>query len=320
MNSHKEGMEKFMNLHEYCQSRRGFNYNPGYCSTCYEAWSMFDEESWRREICRGKTYFPVLNFLRIWLDWNAYLRQPEKFMENFDTVLTICHEQDIDVHPTLFNRWHDYTYDFGGIYCDHFIDRQYDRFESYIHHLAERFKDDRRIGIWDLCNEPQHRDKKNPLHQLEVDWLSWVAGRMRTLGVSQPITIGTTVGMNVEWVSNLCDVICIHPYGGWWNDQFAQNCDWAVDLAKHAGKPLIANETCQGSLDDRTRVEIIQKSLGHLKSRNIGWCAWQLHGGKMISGNTVIMDSNCKPGDRAYMAFIHPDGMLRTGHDIFNEF
>jgi len=32
------------------------------------------------------------------------------------------------------------------------------------------------------------------------------------------------------------------------------------------------------------------------------------------------MDSNCRPGDGAYMAFIEPDGRLRPGHEAFNEF
>jgi hypothetical protein len=302
------------------QDIRGFNYNPSYCTTLYEAWDRFDAQAWRTEIRRGKQYFPAMNALRVWLDWNPYLRDPAAFVQHLGEVLDICGGLGIKLHPTLFNRWHDLTYDFGGIYYDQLLDRNFARFEPYVADVVGAFKDDPRIGMWDLCNEPQHWDRRNLLDQLEVDWLRWVAQAVRRHGASQPITIGTMAGNNVEWVADLCDVICFHPYGGWWDGGYEKQCDWGVALAQRLGKPLIANETCQGSLSDETRAEIIRCSLGALKARGIGWCAWQLHGGRMISANRQVTDFNCRPGDHAYMAFIEPDGALRPGHDVYNRY
>ncbi len=309
-----------MDLKNDISQVRGFNYSPSYCTTLYESWDNFDAKIWRTEITRGKKYFPRFNALRIWLDWNPYLRNPSSFVHNLGIVLDICGEFGIKLIPTLFNRWHDFTYDFGGIYYDHLLDRNFERFDRYLNDVIGTFKNDSRIGMWDLCNEPQHWDKRNPFHQIEVDWLEWVARRIRRIGASQPITIGTMWSTNVEWVVDLCDVISFHPYAEWWNEGFVRLCDWAVEFAKIKNKPLIATETCQGSLDDKRRVEIIHRSLGPLKERKIGWCAWQLHGGRMISGNRRITDRNCKPGDQSYMAFIEPDGSLRQGHEAFNEY
>jgi len=322
-----------MDLFTYCQTRKGFNYTPSYSTTGYETWMNFDKDTWRREIRRGKDYFPNLNFLRVWLDWDAYQRDSRQFMKNFETALEICEKMAIDLHPTLFNRWHNFKYDYGGIYYDHLLDRRAteigtdmqrvcfkQRFGPYIQDMVHRFQNDQRIGMWDLCNEPQQRDVTNSLHQLEVDWLKWIAGEMRASDVKQPITIGTMSGTNVEWVANLCDVICIHPYAGWWDEGFAKLCDWALELARKLGKPIIASETCQGSLDDATRVKIITHSLGALKNRGIGWCAWTLHAGRMIAANRDMTDNNCRPGDQSYMAFIEADGTLRPGHEVFNDF
>jgi endo-1,4-beta-mannosidase len=299
---------------------RGFNYNPSYCATLYEAWDRFDAAVWRTEIQRGKTYFPALNTLRVWLDWNAYLHDPAGFVRNVGMVLDICGDQGIQLHPTLFNRWHDFSYDFGGIYYDQLLDRNFARFKPYIDAVAGTFKDDTRILMWDLCNEPQQRDPRNLLDQLEIDWLRWVAQAVRDTGAQQPITIGTMFGANIELVADVCDVLCFHPYSGWWDDGFAASCDQALALAKRLGKPLIANETCQGSLNNTTRTQIIRGSLGALKERGIGWCAWQLHGGRMISANRQVTDFNCRPGDHSYMAFIEPDGTLRPGHEVYNEY
>ena len=301
---------------------RGFNYQPSYCTTLYEMWDSFDERVWQTEIERGKNYFPKLNCIRIWMDCNPYLRDRKRFVRSFGAVLDICGKLDIQLMPTLFNRWHNFDYDFTGIYYDQLLRRDFRQFATFIRDIVTPLKNDERILMWDLCNEPQIRDRDldSPLHQAELEWLTWVAERVRDICVAQPITIGTFWGANVEAYEPLCDVVCIHPYRGWWDDSFAKACDWAVEFAKAKGKPLIANETCQGSMSNEVRKEIIRVTLGALKERGIGWCAWHLHGGRMITANREITDGNCRPGDRSYMAFIEPDGALRPNHDVFNEF
>ena len=303
---------------------RGFNYNPSYCTTLLEMWSEFSPEVWRVEIERGKRYFPEFNCLRIWLDFDSYLRDLSGFVANFAFVVDICADLGIRLMPTLFNRWHntggDFAYDFGGIYADYFMNERYKIFERYIHDVVSPFSDDDRIIMWDLCNEPRFSDMKDEIHKGELNWLNWTATQVRTLGATQPITVGTTFGINVETFEPICDVICFHPYKGWWDNGFEELCDWALGFAREKGKPLIANETCQGSLNDATRVEIIKKTLGSLETRGIGWCVWQLHGGKMVSSNRKNTDNNCRPGDDGYFAFIEPDGTLRPGHEIFNDF
>jgi hypothetical protein len=310
----------FMDLQSYIRTRKGFNYIPSYCSTGFDEWMRFNLDIWRAEITRGKRFFPGMNTIRIMLDWSAYMRKPLETLQNFGSVLDICGNLGIDVCPTIFNRWHDLKYDFGGIYYDQILDRKFERFGQYIDDIAGSFKNDSRIGLWDLCNEPHNTVFGEPLGQLEVDWLCWIAGRIRKAGVQQPITIGT-MGMEIDpKTADLCDVLCIHPYGGWDDGSMEQACDAAVETAKKHGKPLIANETCQGSLSDTKRTEIVNKTLKVLKDRGIGWCAWTMHAGPTVSSNREKTDENCPPGDRAYMAFIDGDGCLRASHGAFNNY
>lgn len=44
---------------------RGFNYQPGEGSTSLENWIHFDPAPWKRDLRRGKTYFPKMNTVRL---------------------------------------------------------------------------------------------------------------------------------------------------------------------------------------------------------------------------------------------------------------
>ena len=330
-----------MNLYDVCRNMRGFNYSPSYSPTAFGEWNDFDAEVWRTEIGRGKKYFPKMNTLRIWLDWNTYRRIPSKSVDGFGHVLDIANEFDIKIMPTVFNRWHDPgndIYDWGGIYFEHLLDHfenpDFSRFEPFLKSIVGSFRNDDRIVMWDICNEPKLRPqlaisletlgkpqsglewvnwgidtvRKIVSSQLELKWLRWSAKTIRELGATQPLTMGVILDSEVECVADFLDILCFHPYSNWWDDGFVKLCERVVEIAKRAKKPLIANETCQGSLDDKRRAEIIRQSLKPLNDRGIGWCAWILHGGPLITCNREVTDINAKPGDRGYMAFINPDG------------
>ncbi len=342
-----------MDLYEICRNMRGFNYSPSNSPTAFGEWEKYDAKLWRTELGRGKKYFPKINTIRIWLDWNSYRQIPGKVVEGLGSILDIAEELDLKIMPTIFNRWHDPgddIYEWGGIYIehlrDHFDKPDFTRFESFLKGVVGTFKNDERIVMWDLCNEPKLRPvvaislenfgkapsvpewqrwgldmvRKIADAQLELEWLRWTAETIKKLGAKQPLTMGVILDSEVEVVADFLDVLCFHPYFGWWDNGFAAICDRTVEIARRKRKPLIANETVQGSLDDRKHVEIIRRSLAPLIERGIGWCAWILHGGPHITCNREVTDINAQPGDRGYMAFIEPDGTLRKGHEAVNDY
>jgi hypothetical protein len=115
-------------------------------------------------------------------------------------------------------------------------------------------------------------------------------------------------------------VISIHPY--WTNPphgkaEFEKVLDEAVALAERVKKPLVASETCWGLLDDKVRVEIIRFTLENLKKRRIGWLAYLLHHSLIADAHRPEFGPTGFPGN---LLFIEADGLLRLGHEVFNEY
>lgn len=304
---------------------RGFNYQPSYASMGFEVWEQFNPEVWRKELGRGKQYFPKMNAIRFWLDTQSYYRNPLAFVEKLEQAVQIITEFDCKAMPTLFNRWHTVggDHDCGGIYVDHFwkqcnVGANPQSFDGYLTDIVSRHKNDSRVLMWDLCNEPQLRtleEMKQPEKQAEYQWLSHARDIVKSLAPSAPLTIGALhYGDPPKILEPLMDVICCHPYHGWDDVKLANGLDELVVLANEKGKPLIANETCCGSLDDAKRVQIIDETLALLSERGIGFMPWILHHSRVPHANREFC-----PG-LEYMAFIEQDGKLRSGHEIFNKF
>jgi hypothetical protein len=116
----------------------------------------------------------------------------------------------------------------------------------------------------------------------------------------------------------LCDVMSFHPYPGWWNggELFAESLEPFIELANQLHKPLICTETCQGSLSNETRRQIIEVSLRTLEQHQIGWLAFQLMAGKSVTARWDRRDRNCRPGDESVMYWVERDGSTRPCHDV----
>lgn len=328
------------------RSIRGFNYVPGYSRTDVRWWDDFRPDVVRAELDRGKTYFPSINTLRVFLSYNAYLADPSNFASNFETFLAIADERELVVVPTLFNRWHTGKPDFGGIYIDHFLpgrsylqcddgpqdgsyrssiafDRQ---FSGYIRAVVGAHSDDRRVLLWDLCNEPFFAPVAvdDEVAAAERLWLGLVAEECRTYAPKAPLTIGTHALHGVDGllsVEALCDVLSIHPYvdNVWYPDRdaFEAYLGEVVDYAADVGKPVLASETVWGSLDDATRVDTLRFTLGALTSRGIGFLCYALNHSLAADLHRPEFGSVGRAGS---CAFIEADGRLRPGHEAFNDF
>jgi hypothetical protein len=315
---------------------RGFNYQPSYGSTGFEIWQKFDSTIIETEIARGKNIFPGINSLRIWLSWDSFKYDQKRFEMNFETMLAICHKYDLGVMPVLFNRWHDSLIDYGGIYIDHFLPMggwgdNNPKFVTFMEAIVGGHKEDPRIVGWDLCNEPfsYRLSQDSEIVKAEFAWLKSLYDYCKTIGVKAPITVGIHPNhgrKGIEQIEPISDLLSIHPY---WippkniadesksKARFEKLLDDYVSFAAQVRKPLLANETCWGAVDDAKRVEIVRYTLTHLKLRNIGWHAYLLN-------HSLIADSHraefAPVGYAGNLAFIEADGSLRPGHEVFNEF
>ncbi|WP_150306543.1 glycoside hydrolase 5 family protein [Planctomonas psychrotolerans] len=333
----------------------GFNYDGSWGTSGLDVWQHHDHGTMAVEIARGKAAFPKWNTARWWLSHEAYQRNPERFLANFEAGLTLFASHDILVMPVIFNRWRDPVCDFGGVALDHIVPglsswtRAEDLFDldraegapvavaerlftEYLEGLIGAYADDQRIYSWDLCNEPlmgtYGLDPENPIRIAELTWLTWVYKTCKKLGATQPLTIGNYPHIEaLRATEHISDILSMHPY--WmWNSVSAHNTtatkegfekylDECVAIAEASGKGLIGNETVWGANDDEKHVEVMRYTLGELKKRGIGFTAHALH-------HSLIADLHRAEygpvGWPETLHFIEADGTVRKGHEAFNEF
>ena len=298
---------------------RGFNYQPSFGSTGVEIWiDKFDAAAVDRELGLARRYFPGMNTVRLWLSHDAYIKNPRRFSENFEATLACCQKYGIKAIPTLFNNWHSVP-DFGGISQEMigYWFKNYGRngespgyvFRPYLEAMFKDHASDTRILAWDLCNEPFNSGDAGSY----VPWLQHTYKLAKTLGAKQPVgvSVGASVG-HLKHVEPFSDILMIHPY-------FASNCDWKAlkAFAAEHKKPLLATETCWGSLDDAARVATVRSDLKTLTNQNAGFVVHALHESRVADLHRPQYGPVSSAG---YMAFINMDGSLRAGHEVFNEF
>lgn len=307
---------------------RGFNYVPSYAATIWDVVDRFDAAAWDRELAWSKRFGTTA--LRVWCDHLSFQRDEERFLDVWRQALDVAERHDVRIMVTLANRWVDASWQFGQLdYATVLGGAPSTEYHRYLRTFVEAFRDDERILMWDLCNEPffplyapdlSFVRPGDELLRAELDYWRAVAGTVRAAAPTQAITIGLheLEGYAPPEVHELVDVISFHPYGGWWDggDAFARTCDAFVELANGLGKPLLATETCQGSSSDETRREIVSTCLRTLEQRGIGWLAWQLMAGRVVTGRWDRTDRNCRPGDASVMYFVAPDGSTRPGHEV----
>lgn len=293
---------------------RGFNYQPSYAATLQAQWLYFDRAVWEREVAWSKRF--ATNTLRIWLDWHAFIQMGDELLNRLDQALDVLAKNNIKAMVVQFNRWVDWKFPAGGI-SDNDLwhsDWAFSKFLPYVDRLAARFGQDERIIMWDICNEPSQCSPPSEVMPLrEQVWLTTMCDMLRKRSAIL-ITIGTMTGDFVKRLAGVVDVLSFHPYPHTISEMEIC-CQEHLSIAKAFRKPLICTETCCGSFNDHERGALAKGTLQTLEQNKIGWIAWMLCEGKIISGNRERVDDNAMRPAEGYMAFILKDGRTRDGHE-----
>ena len=307
---------------------RGFNYHPSYSTGAMEDWLLFDETVWRRELSNGKSLFPNMNTVRLWLSWNAYCRMGNDFIKAVRSAVEICRELDVYVIPCLFNRWHDPMVDCDGVYIDHFLPgsswilKNGDPFGDYVDALAEEFGKEERILAWDICNEPFAYCADFPLREAvmphELSWLrrmtEWLRG-----GVSQPIGVGSTGDEPLAVFEGIFDVYLTHLYyRGGDVKIFDETVRRFAEEARSLDCPLISDECCWGSFDDKERADMIRITLDTFTKYKVGFVAHALQYSRCADLHDL--EDGRVTQNIGNLAFVNKDYNMREFHGVFNEY
>jgi hypothetical protein len=292
---------------------RGFSVVPSWGARIEDAWWNYDGSRFREEVAMAKMLHA--NCIRLWIEFTAWMAYPDKVTERFLDAVKAIDELGMKTMPVLFNRWHDYVWDYGGQYTEDLC-RCWGAKLEYVRALVKPLASDPRVLIWDLCNEPSALNL-NEESKREFEFLRQVAATVRESGAQQPITIGTVFATNIDVFAPLCDVLCAHPYPHT-ADQLKCEIESLRAVRKKHGKVMLVNECIPGCLDDQRRADVAKFYTRMLSEAGFGWMGWALREGKAVSTRRDRYDGNGLD-NQGFHPFFTSKGKLRGGLDFLCE-
>lgn len=268
---------------------RGANFLPSTAINQLEMWQKetFDTATINREL--GWAEDIGMNSMRVYLHHLAWRIDPEGFKDRMEQYLDIADDHNISTLFVFFDDCWNPVYKEGkqpdpkpGIHNSgwvrdpgdllHADTAMFFTLENYVKDVLRHFRDDDRIVLWDLYNEPGNSGYGNRSMPLLKKVFRWA----REVNPSQPLSVGV-------WNENLVelgryqlehsDVITYHNYA----DRVSHGK--MIDSLRATGRPLICTEYMA-----RTRNSLFKDIMPLLKEENIAAYNWGLVAGK---SNTI---------------------------------
>jgi hypothetical protein len=280
----------------------GCNYTPAYACNQIEMWAetTFDAGAIERELADAAGL--GFNALRVYLHDLAFAADPAGFLERMDQFLGLAQRHRIGIIPVLFDSvWHPLPQPgpqhepTPGVHNAGWVQSpgvavlgepaRFRRLEPYVAGVVGHFRNDPRILLWDIWNEPDNANEAacgprdlgaaksevvRPLLDLAFTWT-------RAAGPTQPLTSGLWAG---DWDTasltplrrrqlDSSDIITFHCYG----DAAAMAARIAV--LRPLGRPIVCTEYMA-----RPHGSTFEAILPLLAREGIGAISWGLHRGR----------------------------------------
>ena len=292
---------------------RGANYVPSYAKNSVQLWMDYDPEVVDREL--GYAAKLKLNTVRVFLQIAVFEKQPEQFMAALEDFLALCEKHDIRMMPVLFDScadpqvvdvidYHDKTW-MPSPGFDRLGDEDWPAMEAYISAIVGKYRDDQRIVLWDVMNEPESTNKWRDWRGGTPENRAWILAfvrraleRVKDEDPMQPIGIGWSRFANIASTADLSGVLILHNYLD--PNSLEAEIRQTKAMGERLNKPVIINEFV-----GRPRQEI-EHALPVVTREGIGWCFWEL-----MIGRTQFTQ-----GERPYQGHIYPDGTCYSARDI----
>lgn len=301
----------------------GFNYVPANAINYTEMWMpySFDAELIDKEMALAESV--GFNCARVGLPFVVWEHDPIAFKGLVDTFLQICETRGIKVMLSLFddcgfgdgskleNPWYGKQPEvLEGWYANGWTpspgynivndSTTWPRLEKFVKDVVSTFKDDSRVWIWDLYNEPtNHRsgDVSIPLLEKVFEWT-------RKVNPSQPLTVGqwnNNEKLNTVIFGN-SDVVTFHNYHN------ADDLLKTIKTLKQQGRPIINTEWLH-----RAQGSLVETCLPVFKQENVGCMHWGLVNGK----TQTDLNWGHRPGDPEPEVWQHD--LYHENHTVYDQ-
>lgn len=278
----------------------GINYIPANAISYTEMWMdyCFDPALIDRELALAQQI--GFNCLRVVLPFVVWEAEPQAFRSRFDQFLAISARRGLRVMPAFFDDcafgtitdpvfgpqpdvvpgWYasGWTPSPGhAMVCD---PATWPRLEKYVKDLLAAFRDDARLWVWDLYNEPTNGGVEDSSMPLVDKVFAWA----RAVDPSQPLTVGQWneyAGLN-ELLARSSDVVTFHDYAA------PADLEQHIDRLAAQDRPMICTEWL-----NRGTASTVADCLPVLRRRNVGAISW----GLVVGKTQTNLNWGHRPGD-----------------------
>jgi hypothetical protein len=293
---------------------RGSNFTPSTAINQLETWQAetFDTATINREL--GWAGDIGMNCMRVYLHHVAWEVDKEGFKDRMNQYLSIADKHGIKTLFVFFDDCWNATYEAGkqpnprpGVHNSGWVrdpgdllfqdSTLTDMLEVYVKDILTSFRDDKRIAIWDLYNEPGNSgygNKSLPLLKKVFQW-GW------EVRPSQPLSSGvwnqSLHELNQFQIEN-SDIITYHNYDS------PDKHKAAIDTLRKYNRPLVCTEYMA-----RRNNSLFTNIMPLLRENNIGAINWGLVAGK--TNTKYAWDEPIPDGGEPPLWFheiFHPDG------------
>ncbi len=265
----------------------GFNYVPANAISYTEMWMdySFDADRIDQELQLAEEI--GFNALRVVLPFVVWEAEPEAFKKRLETFLAVCDRHGIRVMFTLFD---DCVFGpisdpvFGrqpeevpGWYANgwtpspgHGLVRDassWPRLKTYVQDIISHFREDPRVWVWDLYNEPTN----GGLGDVSIPLVEAVFAWARQVEPTQPLTVGEFHGharLN-ELIHRHSDITSFHNYGS------VEDLTRHLQAMQHYGRPIVCTEWLNRGLGST-----VMDCLPVFRRYRVGCLHWGLVNGK----------------------------------------
>lgn len=286
---------------------RGSNFSPSSAINQLEMWQKesFDPVTIDREL--GYAESLGMNGMRVFLHHLAWQVDPAGFKKRMNDYLTIAAKHHISTMFVFFDDCWNESYKAGpqpapktGIHNSGWVRDPgkllydepsiKDNLEKYVKDVLSAFKNDKRIFLWDLYNEPGNSSYGNKSLPLVTSVFMWG----REINPSQPLSCGVwnkdLKDLNKFQLEN-SDVVTYHNY-----DKEPEH-KATIDSLKAYGRPMICTEYMA-----RTRGSLFSNIMPILKANNVAAFNWGFVSGKT---NTIYAWDAPMPGGEEPKIWFH---------------